>query len=254
MARSVLGYKSPVYRLAARVLTTFEIIKNEGYRTYRELQRVMNSQLPEEVLSLQSLDYSITVRPGTDDVPALINNAVRKEYGRFKKGFSPKVIIDAGAYIGDTSAYFLSRFPEAHVIALEPNPESYDLAIRNLAPYGERVKLIQAALWNEVSDLKISGEQMGAALANEGIEIKSVTIPSLMGKFGLEFIDVLKLDIEGAEIDVLLNAKQDWLDKVGLIMLETHGKKIEEMLIPFLTEKKFSCERYRNVWYCSRVA
>ena len=72
--------------------------------------------------------------------------------------------------------------------------------------------------------------------------------------FGLAFIAALKLDIAGADVAVILPATAAWFDKVGLIMLETHGEKIEEMLIPFLTDAGFSCRRFRNVWYCSRMA
>ena len=82
----------------------------------------------EAVLNLRSLEFPIIIRPGTDDLSSVINNAIREEYGQFKKNFSPVTIVDAGAYIGDTAAYFLSRFPDAQVVALEPNEESYILA------------------------------------------------------------------------------------------------------------------------------
>lgn len=62
-------------------------------------------------LSLRSLRYPIFVRVGTIDVPTVVNNAIREEYGQFASNFEPKVIVDAGAYIGDTSAIFFRVFP-----------------------------------------------------------------------------------------------------------------------------------------------
>lgn len=252
-ARNVLGYRSPAYRLAARVLTQYQILRREGWSTMRQLNRIMGASGGSEVaLSLRSLRYPIFVRVGTDDVLTVVNNAIREEYGQFADSFAPNVIVDAGAYIGDTSAYFLSRFPESRVIALEPNDDSFSLASRNLLPYGDRVFILKTALWTEVTTVRFEGVQTGAAIGSQGIEVPTETITSLMTRFDLNFIDLLKLDIEGAESQVIPAGVGTWLDKVGTICLETHGSEIENLLIPLLTGAGFSCARFRNVWYCTR--
>lgn len=250
--RDVLGYQSPAYRLGACLLTQYQTLRREGWNTMRQLEALKEASASEIALNLRSLRYPIVVRPGTDDVPAVVNNAIREEYGQFATSFDPDVIVDAGAYIGDTSAYFLSRFPMSRVVALEPNEDSFLLASRNLLPYGDRVSLLKTALWTEVTTVRFGGVQTCAAIGSQGIEISTETITSLMTKLNLTFIDLLKLDIEGAESQVVPAGVGDWLDKVGTLCLETHGSEIETSLIPLLTSTGFSCTRFRNVWYCTR--
>ena len=250
--RDVLGYRSPAYRLGASLLTQYQTFRREGWNTMRDLQAVEGAGVSEIALSLRSLHHSFVIRPGTDDLSTLVNNAIREEYGQFANSFAPEVIVDVGAYIGDTSAYFLSRFPMARVVALEPNEDSFLLASRNLLPYGERVSLLKTALWTEVTTVRFGGVQTGATIRTHGNEIPTVTIPSLMSKFNLKFIDLLKLDIEGAESQIVPAGVGGWLNKVGTLCLETHGNEIEKLLIPILTGTGFSCRRFRNVWYCNR--
>src|SRR5438034_1641007 len=251
-ARGVLGSRSPVYGFASRVLAQYQILRRESWNTMRQLNRLMGARGGAEMaLNLRSLRYPIVIRVGTDDLLTVVNNAIREEYGQFAKNFTPNVIVDAGAYIGDTSAYLLSRFPTSRVIALEPNEDSYPLASRNLLPYGDRVSLVKSALWTEVTTVRFGGVQTGAAIGSQGIEAQTETIASLMTKFDLSYIDLLKLDIEGAELQVVPAGVGGWLDKVGTICLETHGNDIERLLISLLTGAGFSCARFRNVWYCT---
>ncbi|UZR28734.1 FkbM family methyltransferase [Methylococcus mesophilus] len=248
--RGCLGYRSPAYRLMACLLVQYQILRCEGCRTAYKLEKIRRSTGPEVEVSLNRLLYPLIIRPGTDDVSAVVNNAIREEYGRFDNDFAPKVIIDAGAYIGDTSAYFLSKFLTSSVIALEPNQDSFLLAQKNLMPYGDRVFLLEAALWNELTTVFFGGAEMGASIGLQGIEVSTETIASLMTKYRLDFIDLLKIDIEGAELQVIPSGVGSWLNNIGMILLETHGIEIEESLVNILTDAGFKCSRYRNVWYC----
>jgi hypothetical protein len=73
-ARSALGYRSPTYRLGARILTQYQILRREGWSTMRQLDRIMRtSQRSQMALNLCSLRYPIVVRVVTDDVPTVVN-------------------------------------------------------------------------------------------------------------------------------------------------------------------------------------
>ena len=251
--RGLLGYRSPIYRFISYLISQSIILRREGWRTMFQLEKINGMAEAKIVLNLRGLQYPITVRPRTDDLPSVINNVIREEYGQFDADYTPSVIVDAGAYIGDTSAYFLSRFPAARVIALEPNEESFTLALQNLKPYGDRVSLLQAALWTEVTTVRFGGVQTGAAIGLSGHEVATIDSASLMDKYGFNSIDLLKLDIEGAEYQVIPAGRGNWLEKVGTILLETHGHEIEAELIPLLRDSGFNCEKFRNVWYCRRI-
>jgi len=247
--RDAIGYRSVLYRLAAYCLDVFHVLKREGLRGLVIL-RMAKTKGPDVWLQLRCLKFPFLVRRGSDDIGSVVNNVLREEYGQMPTTFDPKVIVDAGAYVGDTSAYFLSRFPLAQVIALEPNDESYARASLNLAPYGSRVELLKRALWDSETMVRMSGEQTGSSISANGAEVQTETIPALMDRLGFQRIDLLKMDIEGAEATVLPSGRGGWLRKVRMILLETHGAEIERQVLPLLAAEGFSCKRHRNVWYC----
>ncbi len=139
--RGFLGYDSQIYRAASRVTSSLAIFASEGgatLRRLRSLERGASRPAQIEALSLRLLSHPFWVRAGTADIVTVVNNLIREEYGQLPAQLHPRWMIDAGAYIGDTAAYFLSRYPGLRVISLEPEPANLELARRNLEPYGVR--------------------------------------------------------------------------------------------------------------------
>jgi FkbM family methyltransferase len=253
--RSIIGYRSPLYVFGSAVLNDISLASKEGLGPAIAIRRLLRHQKPERrTLQLSRLYYPVFVRSGTADIHAVINNVVREEYGlALPPNLNPRTIIDAGAFIGDTSAYFLSRYVEAKVIALEPDDANFALAEENLRPYGDRVDLIKAALWWTDGVLKFSGEFMGAALGETGKEVRALAIGHLIDSVCAEgAVDILKLDIEGAEDDIFLNSPGDWLPKVDHILIELHGPDIQSRVLSTLQMHGFVCSPYRSIWCCSR--
>lgn len=247
--RGFIGYRSWIYRCAATLLDVYYAASREGGTGLRVL-RMRHRIGPGIWMHFHTLKFPIFIRPGTADVTSIVNNVFREEYGRLPKGFLPRVVLDAGAYVGDTAAYYLSRFEDATVIALEPSQESYQLADRNLANYQGRVILLQRALSDFEGSVRLSGHQTGALVSESGLEVEATTIPALLIDRGIECIDLLKMDIEGSEVTVLRSGVGGWLRQIGMLLLETHGKEIENEVIPLLEREGFSIHRHRNVWYC----
>jgi FkbM family methyltransferase len=141
------------------------------------------------------------------------------------------VIIDAGANIGLASIYFANRYPQATILALEPEQGNFIQLCKNTTAYPQ-VQPIQCALWNEATELILSGgvgHEAGyrtwvspppASIATHRM-VKTVTIPQLMEQRHLETIDLLKIDIEGAEKEIFA-ACGEWIDRVGVIIIELH--------------------------------
>jgi FkbM family methyltransferase len=98
--------------------------------------------------------------------------------------------IDCGANVGYSSAYFLSRFPDCRVIAVEPDPDNFAMLEQNLRAYDRRVTLVRARIWPQdvpLSILKGSyrdgrewSEQVRPCLPGESSDINGVTIGSLL--------------------------------------------------------------------------
>jgi len=251
--RSVLRYDSGLYRAGATSLNFLSTIWKDGIKTWCTLRQLKEGKQNDvSPIALQNLRYPILIRPGTADVGTIINNVIREEYGHFALTKEPKWMIDSGAYIGDTTAYFLSRFPKLKVIALEPNPESYKMAKQNLAPYGDHAILLQKGLFSNEQVQCFSGAGTGASIATTGFEIDCTTISSLLEHYSIPRIDILKMDIEGAEEAIFLSNPEVWLSRTELLIIEIHGPRIESLVSRVLNEYGFSMKRYRSIWYCRR--
>lgn len=254
--RDVLGYQSLPYRLAAAAIDFGSVLVSEGPATalaLRRLRRQDDGGAPQVSVKFKRLRHPINLRPGSRDIDTLVSNAVRLEYGQLSlPRDEPHFIVNGGAYIGDTSSYFLSQYPNATVVSLEPNPESFDIAARNLTPYGDRAILLNNALSDKCGKLFLSGVETGARIGETGsVPVDCLTVPDLLERSPDGRITVLKLDIEGAEQALFSNGAEAWLDKVDHIIVETHGPECEKAVVQTLEAAKWSVRRYRYLYYCS---
>lgn len=254
--RGILGYRSWPYRTASSVISTTSLAWREGLRTTLQVRRLRKPLRTDgEVVSikLRTLHHPIFVRPGSRDGEMLVRNIVRDEYGKLDLDrYAPHFIVDAGAYIGDTAAFFLSKYPKATLVALEPNPISFAVAQRNLAPYGNRARLLAKALSDRPTALRLSGVETGARVSDAGdVEVEATTMADLLELSPSGRVSILKLDIEGAERELFLRAPGRWLSRVDHIIVETHGPEIEEVVLGALRQAGWQATRFRNLYYCS---
>jgi FkbM family methyltransferase len=171
--------------------------------------------------------HSVWLRPGTCDVILYDDILVHEQYGSQPLAHV-RTILDAGANIGLASAYFLWKSPKARVLALEPDPVNYELCAKNLAPYGERAVILRAGLWDRPCRIQVDSANLGTwasttvpAPATAGAEaIDAFDVPTLMARYGMETLDLLKIDIEGAEREIFAADDLGWLDRVGCIQIE----------------------------------
>jgi FkbM family methyltransferase len=181
-------------------------------------------------VKLHGISYPVHLRPGTSDDDVFTQIFVDKEYG-VDIGIVPEIIIDAGANIGLSTIWFKNKYPGARVIAVEPDEDNVAMIKQN-TQYYDSVFIIQAALWNKqtsvsVSDKRGMGKWSLIAEESEDNEIKgnqtlTVTIDEIMQQHDLQFIDLLKMDIESAEREVFADNYFNWLPKTKVIIIEMH--------------------------------
>lgn len=134
-------------------------------------------------------------------------------------------IIDCGANIGLSVIYLKRLFPDAEIIAFEPDEINFDLLKKNIQSFGFKdIELRKEAVWKENTQLTFinSGSLMSKIEENaankNAITVKAVRLKDLM----TEKIDFLKIDIEGAEYTVLKDI-EDNLHFVQNLFIEYHG-------------------------------
>lgn len=158
------------------------------------------------------------------------------------------VIIDLGAYIGLSVLYFKSLFPSSRIIAVEPNPEAFKLLSENVEANGlTDVSLFNKAVWkkSQRKGFFIDGTERGwnstagfyhgmwtGQQKTTEIEVETITLSELMGD---KYVDLMKVDIEGAETAVLTTSEA-LLKRVRNLIVEFHplNERQDNKLLKFL--------------------
>ena len=208
--------------------------------------------------------YPVSARlGGSSDMEVFNQIFVVDEYSCVRDIDSPALIFDLGANVGYSSAYFLSNFPKSDIVAVEPDPANFEVCRRNLAPYGSRARVVCGAVWSSRSRLALSrgtfgdGREWASEVREiEGecdLQVEGWDIPSLLHLAGREEIDLLKVDIEGSEVDVFGPKSFAWLPKVRNICIELHGPRCEEVFFHALREFDYQLLRFGELTVCKRL-
>ena len=179
-------------------------------------------------LHVLGVKKAIFLRPGTTDIRVFKQIFITKDY-EFSYPIVPKTIIDCGANIGCSTVYFLEKFPEAQVIAIEPEQENFLLLQKNTSLY-KNINLYKAGLWHEECYLRVRdvGEGNWSFTVEKtdfptDDDLHAITIEKIIKEAKFDTIDILKMDIEGAEREVF-SAECSWLAKVNILIIEIHDK------------------------------
>jgi len=150
-----------------------------------------------------------------------------------------KTIVDLGANIGLASRYFADHFPHCKILAVEPNPSTYRILLLNvqrLVSTG-RCRTLQAAVW--ASETPLAAGVGDAPAHYSAFSVRETTADSahhqitgwpmtkIIAHSGFATIDLLKVDIEGAEVE-LFKGRSDWLERVKTIAIEFHANSRED--------------------------
>lgn len=148
-----------------------------------------------------------------------------------------QTIIDAGAHIGAASAYFLQRWPLASVMAIEPEPGNYRVLKENMKDklwwgmpvqarlaYVDDGDMVLAVHPEHTTCHRITRRDSVPADWGVGAAPRRVTLAGLMvEREWYNTLDLLKLDIEGGEVDVIMHEQDDVLKRIRFITGEFHA-------------------------------
>ena len=198
---------------------------------------------------LHPFTYRLTVA----DRDVVMQNIVRGECIGGRLPPKAKFIVDGGGYIGDSAAVFLSLYPESTCSVFEPSSNA-DLAEQNLKPYGSRATVSRAMLSRDRGHFQIfevgTGSRVFAA-DSAGGQLQVSTMDEVLRQSPTGKIDILKLDIEGAEYDIL-RPPTPWLTSVQCVVIELHGEAAHRDIPWWLRDAGFTIERHRSLLFCNR--
>jgi FkbM family methyltransferase len=216
----MMHWISSALRIAHRYRAFHAIGQNEARLSKGELYR------------MPALDTGLELwgRAGSTDRLVFEEVFMRGDYDVFHAGESPRNIVDVGANVGYASAFFLSRFPDARVLAIEPDAANLALARRNLAPFGDRATFIEGAVWSHRTGLCVVREpaagEWGITVRDcregETAQLVGMDMTDVIARTGKEEIDLLKIDIEGGERALFEAGAAAWLPRVRMLIVELH--------------------------------
>jgi FkbM family methyltransferase len=170
-----------------------------------------------------------------------------------------KIVVDVGAYIGDSAIYFALRGAK-RVIAIEPHPLAFKEMLENikLNNLEKVIAPINAGLTSRSGSICIKNvnvEETESSYHSPGAcdtNVPATTLSEVISKYGVAGdLFVLKMDCEGCEYDVILN-DYEHIKLFEELVVEYHGS-LENILLNIL-RKDFNClniKRY-NLLYCRR--
>lgn len=209
------------------------ILKEGLFRGVFKLFKLIKKSGGTEPLRVVGYPEVMWFRPGGSDVHLIKNIIYAEEYNINLRGMVPKNIIDVGANVGYTSVFFANTFPQANVLAFEPEDENFEMLQRNVAPYSN-ISAFKEGVWGRDAELvaaESSYDSWSFSLKESGEvdqkgKFKVVSVSNILNRISGD-IDILKIDIEGAEIEIFTPEHADWLKRVKVIVIELHDRKIK---------------------------
>jgi FkbM family methyltransferase len=182
----------------------------------------------------------------SSDMSVLGQIFVDEEYACLRDLKNVSLVLDLGANVGYSSVYFLTSFPESRLVAVEPDERNVAVCQANLRAYGNRALLLHGAAWSERTQLRLSRDTFGdgrewstqvrSPADGSAGEIEAWDVGTLVDMAGVEQVDLLKVDIERAELAVFGDAAKSWLPRIRNICIELHGPDCQEVFFHALKD------------------
>lgn len=176
-------------------------------------------------------DIPFAFRPNSIDPVTMQQIFQNGDYILPIKNFHPKLILDCGGNIGCASVFFANVYPSAQIYAVEPERMNFKILTYNTVFY-DNVHQINSALWDKETSIKILDESVDEnaymtveTTADDPKAFKTITVSKILAESGFDEIDLIKIDIEGAEKEVFSAPDvDDWLSKVKVLVIELHDR------------------------------
>jgi FkbM family methyltransferase len=210
------------------------------------------------------VQYALTARlRGSSDMNVFSQVFVSEEYSILRNLQNVLVVLDLGANVGFSSAYFLTSFPKSHVVAVEPDERNVAVCRLNLTPFGSRALILHAAAWPERMRLRLSKGSFGDGLewatrvstpldGSVG-DVQAWDMNSLIDMAGGSAVDLLKIDIERAELALFGDTAKRWLPRVRNICIELHGADCQEVFFSALADFDYELEHSGELTICRNL-
>jgi len=222
-------------RIADRLERNIELLKYCGLSSLRRFTRRGSPITP---VTLKNVG-PVHLRLGDSDLATFTQVFEKREYdlaatGGAEQGIMARyraiieaglvpIIIDAGANVGAATLWFMRRFPDAHIIAIEPEPQNAEVLRLNVAG-STRVTVLEAAIAGTAGTVSLAGAGLSwgvQTVRSAAGDLSAITMDQAVSRIPDGSLFLAKIDIEGFESD-LFDGDLDWIDSAAVIIVEPH--------------------------------
>jgi FkbM family methyltransferase len=177
---------------------------------------------------IETLRQALVERQYSLEWPKSLKDRIDARYDEILAAGGKPIIVDAGANIGAAALYFLSRFPKAHIVAVEPDPGNAAILRENLASRSNAV-VMEAAIGAEPGHVALTSPKHSWAVRTERSDagVPVVTVQDALEASVGNTPFIVKVDIEGFE-EELFAKNTAWIDDTFAIFVEPHDWMIPE--------------------------
>lgn len=158
---------------------------------------------------------------------------------------STPIVVDLGANIGGFAIFIFGQYPDAIVLSVEAAPDTFEVLLKNQSMNPKRKwDVVHAAVWMENGPIYLDrrSESTGHCVVDNdssGEAIPGRRLDDLIDDAGIKEIDVLKMDIEGAE-ECVIPVSKKILQATRILIIEVHTDRIDPLLVYRILAECFS--------------
>lgn len=174
--------------------------------------------------------------------PALLDWLCRDIYFKFYKPAAGDVIVDVGAGYGHEAFYLLQAEPHIRYFGLEVQPSIYEALSNTFDPVSDKCKAVGLAISHEPQLLigSVNNYSKASTVGSGCVAVQTITWDGFLSKYGLNEIDLLKVNIEGGE-RMLLPEIADY-SKIKSISISAHDFRADRGEGEFFRTREFVCD------------
>lgn len=180
-------------------------------------------------VDLETLGPAVQLRSHTTDISVLSELLVGNSYEPLPTDRHVESVLDLGANIGLSFRWLRSRWPDARFVCVEPDPGNAEVLRANVQPFAAQVEVVRACIGGHERKVRLGGsdEEWSYRMLDQDDpgartdEIDVITMDALLAAAGMDRVDVLKCDIEGAEAEMFADCRS-WIGRVDCLTVECH--------------------------------
>jgi FkbM family methyltransferase len=204
-------------------------------------------------IKMPNILYPIALRSRTSDLPTFDQVFLGLEYN-IDFTFQIERVIDAGGNIGLAAIYFANKYPNAKITSVEPEKDNFKMCVKNTKNYNN-ITPVQKALSNSngeelyIKDSGLGSWAFTTVSKREGIpesnKVLTINIEEILNQNNWDIVDIVKIDIEGAEKELFDSNFERWIPRTKCIIIELHDrmkKGCSKSFFKTISQYNFSCE------------